>query len=193
MITVMTDDCEISQTLWSVRALEFWTSSPFWHFDAEPVAEVVDVLGVVLHHCHVMTRHFHVQSPVRCVRRRHDLFHLVFVFFFLWLKSQKKYISLNNYQNKSIHTSHDFWALSTGFRFLPLLSVKNVSTSRSRVSAWICIVFHLQKLWQEKNIKSVSTCHTKVIWQHLFTNTLLYIAVFKYLPQTGCRMDGVAL
>lgn len=71
--------------------MSFYISSPLCQFDAEPVAEVVDVLGVMLHHCHVITRHLHIQSPVICIRLCHDLFHLVSVCLLpllLWLKTK---------------------------------------------------------------------------------------------------------
>lgn len=60
--------------------------SPIGHFDAEPVAEVVDVLRVVLHQRHVVTRHRHVEAAVRRVRLGQDLLHLELVFLFLGLK-----------------------------------------------------------------------------------------------------------
>lgn len=48
--------------------------TPFSYLDAEPVAEVVDVLGVVLHQRHVITRHHHIQRPVRRFRGSQDWF-----------------------------------------------------------------------------------------------------------------------
>lgn len=71
-----------------VRIKEFHTRSvdpPLRYLDAEPVAEVVDVLGVVLHQRHVITRHHNVQRPVRRFRGSRNWFDLEFVLLFLRL------------------------------------------------------------------------------------------------------------